>query len=62
MDFSLFEIANYGSQWWIAICGVHIGEIYLALLHIEHDQGIWKVDFIGLRAVYFWWKYREADC
>lgn len=60
MEFSLLEAAKYGSQWWFAICGVHIGDSYVAMLHIERDTGGWKVDVVGLRAAYFWWKHRET--
>ena len=58
MEFSLFDFAKYGTQWWVAVCGLHVRDTYVAVLHIECDQGLWKIDLMGMRAAYFWWKYR----
>ena len=60
MEFSLLDFAKYGSQWWFALFGFNFGGTYVSLLHVERDMGVWKIDFVGIRAVYFWWKFSET--
>ena len=59
MEFVLFEVAKYEKQCWLSFFGFQFRDTYFALLHIEHRPGEWIVDIAGLRALYFWWKYRE---
>lgn len=60
VEFSLFDFAKYDRQWWFAVCGIHIGNIYAAAMHVENDQGLWKVDVMGLRAMYFLLRNRDG--
>jgi len=59
MEFCLLEVKIYDRHWWISFLYFDIKDRQIAGFHIEHDQGTWKWDFLGLWNLVHWFKYRE---
>lgn len=53
MQFDLFQFARHYRQWWVSICYLDMGDYVISALHVERCYGKWKIDFMGLRCLWF---------
>lgn len=53
VDWYILSEGSYNHVWF-SILEIQLGRFQGALAHVEYDMGLWKVDFLYLRQLYFW--------